>query len=49
MAYYHISYNNPQSQFIQVRANFEVDNRQNTKICLSSWRPGRYEIQNFAV
>ncbi len=48
MAHYHISYTNPQTQFILVRADFEVDKNKNTKISLSRWRPGRYEIQNFA-
>ena len=48
MTHYHISYQNPHSQFIQIRVDFQIDNDQTTKIALATWRPGRYEVQHFA-
>ena len=38
---------NPSSQYIQITAEFEVSNKE-TLIQLPSWRPGRYELANFA-
>ena len=48
MTTYRISYSNPQSQFIQIEAEFEVKSNKEQIIQLPRWRPGRYEIQNFA-
>lgn len=48
MTRYRISYSNPQSQFIQIEAEFEVKSNKEQIIQLPRWRPGRYEIQNFA-
>lgn len=42
---YKITYENPQSGFIKVTAEFEVE--KNTKIQFPTWRPGRYEIADF--
>ena len=46
--HYHISYAQPESKFITLR--FTITNIQDDSICLQlpSWRPGRYELQNFA-
>ncbi len=42
---YKIIYDNPQTGFIQIKCEFEVET--NTKIQFPTWRPGRYEIGDF--
>ncbi len=44
---YHFSFSNPNSHYITVKATFSCDDT-NTQIYLPNWRPGRYQIQNFA-
>ncbi len=46
--HYHISYQNPHSHYIDI--NFEINDIQSDKIKiqLPAWRPGRYELANFA-
>jgi len=47
MIRYHISYGNPLSHFIKVEMKFSAKNGDSV-VKLPSWRPGRYQIQNFA-
>lgn len=47
MALYQFGIVNPQQQYIQIKATFAVTAKQ-TEIQLPSWRPGRYELGNFA-
>jgi predicted metalloprotease with PDZ domain len=47
MVTYTFSGANPAQQYIQIKAVFPVTN-DSTKIHLPSWRPGRYELANFA-
>lgn len=42
---YKIIYDNPQTGFIEIKCEFEVD--ANTTIQFPTWRPGRYEIGDF--
>lgn len=48
MTRYHLSYDNPNSQFVQIKAEFETNKTDELKINLPRWRPGRYQIQDFA-
>ncbi len=48
MIRYYISYSNPLTSFIQIRMVFPVQNAAIVKLQLPAWRPGRYELQNFA-
>lgn len=45
--HYNISFSNPHSHYIDIELNLETQNSDIT-IQLPNWRPGRYEIQNFA-
>jgi len=48
---YKISYTKPNSQYIPVEAEFEIGKSKNksfVEILLPAWRPGRYELGNFA-
>jgi predicted metalloprotease with PDZ domain len=47
MAYYTFSYNHPSTRLLNIAANFKTDSS-NVIIQLPSWRPGRYELGNFA-
>lgn len=47
MISYQFSIDNPAQQYIQVRIRFESGRNQES-IQLPSWRPGRYELGNFA-
>jgi predicted metalloprotease with PDZ domain len=44
---YKISYTNPQQHFIDIELTVEVTSN-TTKVQLPAWRPGRYELANFA-
>jgi predicted metalloprotease with PDZ domain len=45
---YKISYHKPNSQYIPIEAEIEVKGKKSIDICLPAWRPGRYELGNFA-
>jgi predicted metalloprotease with PDZ domain len=45
---YKISSANPSSRYIQVEATTENSEKKNIEIQLPAWRPGRYELGNFA-
>ncbi|WP_186756145.1 M61 family metallopeptidase [Echinicola salinicaeni] len=45
---YLIKRNNPLSQFIEVQLNLHCKEGEEVKLQLPSWRPGRYEITNYA-
>jgi predicted metalloprotease with PDZ domain len=47
MVHYSFSIENPSQQYIQIKATFEVLS-ETTIVRLPSWRPGRYELGNFA-
>lgn len=47
MAVYQFGILNPQQQYIQIKTTFNVK-ADITEIQLPSWRPGRYELTNFA-
>ncbi len=44
---YHISFQNPNTHYITIKATFITKNA-HEEILLPNWRPGRYQIQNFA-
>lgn len=44
---YHFSFSNPNSHYITIKATFSCEEA-NAQIYLPNWRPGRYQIQNFA-
>ncbi|TXK36904.1 M61 family metallopeptidase [Pontibacter qinzhouensis] len=48
MIYYHISYTNPLSHLLTIRITISDNKEQELYLQLPSWRPGRYELQNFA-
>lgn len=47
MVNYSFSIENASQQYIQIKATFEVS-KETTIVRLPSWRPGRYELGNFA-
>lgn len=47
MAFYQFGISNPQQQYIQIKATFQV-NSELSEIQLPSWRPGRYELSDFS-
>ena len=47
MVSYFFSIENPQQQYIRIKATFRTDNNLTT-LRIPSWRPGRYELGNFA-
>jgi predicted metalloprotease with PDZ domain len=48
MAHYHIGYDNPATQLIHLTVIFENITAEKTYLQLPAWRPGRYELGNFA-
>jgi len=46
--HYKFSYNKPHSHFINIELTFEISGKNSVILHLPSWRPGRYEIVNFA-
>ena len=50
MTYYHVSFENPLTFYLQVQLMVEVpaDATAPLALQLPAWRPGRYELQNFA-
>jgi len=45
---YKITYTNPTSQYIPIEAIINCKGKKEIEICLPAWRPGRYELGNFA-
>ena len=45
---YFVKYNNPESHFIDFKLVIETKDIHILKLQLPSWRPGRYELGNFA-
>lgn len=45
---YKISYQKPHQQYIDIELKLSVDAREQITIHLPAWRPGRYELGNFA-
>ncbi|MDX5319615.1 MAG: hypothetical protein LPK45_01010 [Bacteroidota bacterium] len=45
---YTLSISRPGSRFLSILAEFSVNDRSSLEIQLAAWRPGRYEIGNFA-
>jgi len=45
---YKITYKNPTSQYIPIAAEIACKGKTEIEICLPAWRPGRYELGNFA-
>lgn len=50
MTHYHLSQKYPHSEFLQVEITFQVNKPQSTPLSLRlpAWRPGRYQLGNFA-
>ncbi|MEJ7658363.1 MAG: hypothetical protein WKG07_01400 [Hymenobacter sp.] len=50
MTYYHVSFENPLTFYLQIQLMVEVpaDAAGPLALQLPAWRPGRYELQNFA-
>ncbi|MFC5271133.1 M61 family metallopeptidase [Adhaeribacter terreus] len=48
MIHYHVSYNNPLSYFLQIEMRIPALQQPVLHLQLPAWRPGRYELQNFA-
>jgi predicted metalloprotease with PDZ domain len=48
MIHYRFYYTNPATQYIHIEVKADVSNKANTLVRLSKWRPGRYELGNFA-
>jgi predicted metalloprotease with PDZ domain len=50
MIHYHVSYENPLTFYVQVQMTLTVAAEATTplQLQLPAWRPGRYELQNFA-
>ena len=46
--HYHIGWNNPGTQLIDIRFVVQNNTQEKVNIQLPSWRPGRYELGNFA-
>jgi predicted metalloprotease with PDZ domain len=45
---YTISYQNPSRQYIDLRVEFKLNGENTINLQLPAWRPGRYELGNFA-
>ena len=45
---YTISYNHPEKHFIDFELSISVLKKESLVLQLPSWRPGRYELGNFA-
>lgn len=48
MAHYHLKYGNPTDSFIEIEYKISIINQKDIFVQLPSWRPGRYELGNFA-
>lgn len=48
MIHYYISYANPLTSFVQIRTVIQTEGNAEIDLQLPAWRPGRYELQNFA-
>ncbi|MBT2557828.1 M61 family metallopeptidase [Hymenobacter sp. ISL-91] len=50
MLHYHVSFDNPLTAYLQIQMTFEVPAAatEPLELQLPAWRPGRYELQNFA-
>ncbi|TVT37952.1 M61 family metallopeptidase [Hymenobacter setariae] len=50
MTYYHVSFENPLTFYLQIQLMVEVPAEATAPLALQlpAWRPGRYELQNFA-
>ncbi len=48
MSRYKIYFSNPATQYIQVEIEFDQITQDYTQVKLPKWRPGRYELGNFA-
>ncbi|GGF05938.1 M61 family metallopeptidase [Hymenobacter cavernae] len=50
MIHYYVSFANPLTFYVQVQMTFEVPTTasESLELQLPAWRPGRYELQNFA-
>jgi len=50
MVHYYVSFDNPLTFYVQVQMTFEVPAiaQEALELQLPAWRPGRYELQNFA-
>lgn len=48
MTKYHISYQNPSDHYIDITATFPSAQKEQLVLQLAAWRPGRYELGNFA-
>ena len=50
MIHYHVSYKNPLTFYLQIQLTLDVaaDAQAPLELQLPAWRPGRYELQNFA-
>ena len=50
MIHYHVSYENPLTFYLQIQLTLDVDADTTAplELQLPAWRPGRYELQNFA-
>ncbi|GAA3992827.1 M61 family peptidase [Hymenobacter antarcticus] len=50
MIHYHVSYENPLTFYLQIQLTLDVaaDAAAPLELQLPAWRPGRYELQNFA-
>jgi predicted metalloprotease with PDZ domain len=48
MIHYRIAYTNPQTRFLEVECKFSHLSTLTLNLCLPAWRPGRYELQNYA-
>lgn len=46
--HYSISVPNPDSHFVEITYTLTTNNSKSIELQLPAWRPGRYEIQNFA-
>lgn len=45
---YTISYRNPNSQYIPIEAKIKCESKKEIELLFPAWRPGRYELGNFA-
>ena len=48
MIHYNISYNNPHRHFVDFKLNISTNGKDSMQFQLAAWRPGRYELSNFA-
>ncbi|GAB4126714.1 MAG: PDZ domain-containing protein [Raineya sp.] len=48
MVQYKVAYGNPQERFLQIECLFENLQGSFLEVLLPAWRPGRYELQNYA-